>query len=286
MSHCNYCCAYKQQNSFISSITILYMHRIKFYGLLSVLCLSISAMAQDTIADNNFSLPLYLDLPGEMNVSKGYKELNVLTAYQNFSEFNYYRFSTEFAFSPMNNLGLEIEVPFNLYSLKNESEEPENKIEAVRVGGMYSFSNMKRKKTVLAIGFVNDVEFSSFKEFGKPLFEGNALNPFLAIAKIWGDKFSTVFYTGPNFHTSFDEHNTQTEWKLNTTLGYKISKKNNFINVEINQSVYKSDWQTTIRPQARIFIADQWSVGAGISFPVDIEAAHSGGFMRLIFSPE
>ena len=60
-------------------------------------------ICQQQIKEVKFSQPLYLDLPGDLNVKKGYKEINVLNAYQSFTEYKYYRLSAEYAFAPINN---------------------------------------------------------------------------------------------------------------------------------------------------------------------------------------
>lgn len=259
----------------------------KLTTILAVLAMSNFAFSQEQTqkeesTETQFSNPLYLDIPTEFNVKKGYKELNVLGAFQNFDEFKYYRTAVEYAFSPIDNLGLEVETPFNLYS---SPENAENKLEAIRIGGMYSLPNLKIQDFALSVGFYNDFEFSTFQHFGKPLFEGNAFHPFIGIAKVWDKKFTTLVFAGPNFRTNFEENHTLTDFHINTTLGYKIGEKNNFVNLETNSVVYKGDWSTYLRPQVRLSLKEQWSLGLGATIPTKSEQKGFGGFFRLIYNP-
>lgn len=247
--------------------------------------LSFNSFAQEA-NEAKFSQPLYLDLPGDLNVKKGYKELNSLKAFQSYKEYNYYRLSFEYAFAPLNNLGLEVEVPTNLYSKKEHTAEVENKIEAIRIGGMYSIPNINLKNTAVAVGFVNDFEFNSFEHFGKPLFEANALNPFIVLAKVWANRFSTLIYAGPNFHTTYDNNHTKTDLRINTTVGYRFGKKRNFVNIESNQIVYKGKWETILRPQVRLFLSNQWALGIGTTLPMQDNLEGAGGFVRIILNPK
>lgn len=258
----------------------------KLITLLALIAVSNSYFAQEKeTKETKFSQPLYLDLPGDLNVKKGYKELNFLGAYQNFEEFNYYRTAVEYAFSPIDNLGLEVEIPFNFYGMKHETEESENKLEAIRIGGMYSLPNLKIQDFALSVGFYNDFEFSTFQHFGKPLFEGNAFHPFIGIAKVWDKKFTTLVYAGPNFRTNFEENHTLTDFHINTTLGYKIGEKNIFVNLETNSVVYKGDWETYLRPQVNLYLKEHWNLGFGTTIPTKKEQKGFGGFFRLIYNP-
>lgn len=247
--------------------------------------LSVSSFAQEA-SEVKFSQPLYLDLPGNLNVKSGYKELNSLQSFQSFKEYNYYRLSVEYSFAPISNLGLEIELPTNLYANNVHTAEVENKIEAIRIGAIYSIPNLKLMNSAIGVGFVNDFEFTSFKHFGKPLFEANAINPFILFAKVWGNRFTTLAYSGPNFHTTFFDSRTEAELRINATFGYRFGKYNHFANVEINQIVFKGNWETVLRPQVRIYVAKQWRLGIGTSIPVQDNFNGTGAFARLIFNPK
>lgn len=255
----------------------------KITTILSILIFNSIALGQElALNETKFSQPLFLDLPGDLNVKKGYKEMNVLGSFQNFNEFKYYRASAEFAFAPINNLSIEIETPFNFYSKPQNSE---NKVEALRIGGMYSIPKLNIEDFALSVGFYNDFELSTFHEFGKPLFEANAFQPFVGIAKVWGKKITTLATFGGNFHHNYEHNHNTNDIRFNANFGYQLDNKNTFLNIETNSTIYKGKWHTYIRPQARFILLEKWSLGLGSTIPTEKGEKGFGAFFRVSFNP-
>ena len=67
-------------------------------------------------------MPLYLDIPAEMNVKKGYKEINVAGGYADFKDFSGQKALIEYDFAPIDKLGFEIEIPFTF--VQNKETNP------------------------------------------------------------------------------------------------------------------------------------------------------------------
>ncbi|WP_379966240.1 HAEPLYID family protein [Epilithonimonas sp. UC225_85] len=253
-------------------------------------------------ADLKYYMPLYLDIPAEMNVKKGYQELNLAGGYADFKNFEGVRTLVEYDFAPVDNLGFEIEVPFIFVhdKLKGVSapesenttvpEEGGNTDDAMalRIGFNYTFLTLPEAKTTLSAGYFNELETSPFDEFGKPLFVGNVYNPFFAAAKIWGQRLQSMIYAGPAIKQEFESNETKTQYRFNTILSYRFGKgeKESFFGLECNQTFGKEDKpQLILRPQVQLQMTDDFKIGLVAGVPVmtsnDLNAS---GFLRLIYS--
>lgn len=246
-------------------------------------------------------MPLYLDMPAEMNVKKGYKEFDLAIGHADFKDFSGQRALIEYDFAPIDKLGFEIELPFIFVQQKHsntstatESHSSEEgggpkSGNAVRIGFNYSLYSFKEAKTSINAGYFNEIEFSPFEHFGKPLFEANVYNPFVAVAKIFGDRFHAMIYTGTATKQYFELHKSLTSVRFNTILSYHLGNqyKENFIGIESNQTWAKDEsGQMTLRPQAQIEISEKWKLGLVASIPVATNNHLNGsGFIRLIYTP-
>jgi hypothetical protein len=79
------------------------------------------------------------------------------------------------------------------------------------------------------------------------------------------------------FHTTFD---------INTSFHYMITGTRNFIGVEFNKTLDKSDFDMTLRPQMRLGIADNLLIGIVAGIPVSRENERFSSFIRLIWEPK
>lgn len=254
------------------------------------------------VAELKHYMPLYLDMPAELNVKKGFKEINLAFGYADFKDFKGQRALLEYDFAPIDRLGFEIEVPFIFVQEKHTvpSQDQENVIvseeggspesaNALRIGFIYSLYSNLASKTTLAAGYFNELEFTPFAHFGNPLFEGNVYNPFVSVAKIWGNRFHTMIYTGTATKQSFEHHASSTAIRFNTIVTYRFGKNesDSFIGVECNQTwANDTNGQMVLRPQAQIQLTGKWKIGLVASLPVATSNHLNGsGFMRIIYSP-
>lgn len=251
--------------------------------------------------------PLYLDIPAELNVRKGYKEVDVAGGYADFRDFNGVRSLIEYDFAPINNLGFEIEVPFVFVHDKHPfpAGDPEEVVVpeeggaeasamALRLGFTYTVLTLPTAKTTFAVGYNNELETSPFKEsggrrFGDPVFSANVYNPFLVAAKVWGERFHSMIYTGPAIKQDFESNKSKTQYRLNTILSYRFGKGDNesFAGVECNQSFGKDlKAQLLLRPQVQLHLSERWKLGLIAGIPVETETHLKGsGFIRVMYSP-
>lgn len=234
--------------------------------------------------------PLFIDLIRDLGARKGEHEWNVGLGMTDQKTFDNYTALVEYEWAPIDNLGLEVELPFSFYfpidsSLKR-NDLPENKLNSFKMAAQYSFFVSERFKTSLSIGYIHETELTSFKKYRKEkLFEGTIYSPFFVAAKRWGDNFHTLLYTGPLI-SQHRHGNTSTTWQINSNFHYMISGTRNFIGLEFNKSISPGDFDMTIRPQMRVGVTDNLLVGIVTGIPIKRENQRFSTFLRLIYEPK
>lgn len=123
----------------------------------------------------------------------------------------------------------------------------------------------------------------AFVQRGK-LFTGNVFNPFFVAAKRWATNIHTLLYTGPLIEQHFGQ-GTHPKWQINSNFHYMIAGTRNFVGIEVNKEVGKSDFDMTIRPQMRVSIADNLLIGIVTGVPISRERERFSSFLRLIYEP-
>ncbi len=232
--------------------------------------------------------PLYIDLIRDLGARKGEKEWNLGFGITDNLDYDVYELLLEYEWAPIDRLGFEIETPFQIYSpRRNEPENgrPANRLESLKLAAQWTFLVSERLNTSLALGYINEFEFSPFESFGDPLITGNIYNPFFVAAKRWGNNFHTLVYTGPSISRHFQTRHTQTRMEVNTNFHYMISGTRNFIGIEVNKSFEPGDFDMVIRPQMRVSLAENFLVGIVTGIPIEREDQRFSMFTRLIWEP-
>ena len=230
--------------------------------------------------------PLYIDLIRDLGARKGEKEWNVGFGITDNNEYDEYLALVEYEWAPIDRLGLEVELPFTIYPSNKNGMAPGSKLNSVKLAAQYSFYVSEKQKTSLAIGYIHEFEMNEFDNYHNGrLFVGNVYNPFFVAAKRWGNNFHTLLYTGPAFIHHFEDNSTHTNWQINSNFHYMIPGTRNFIGVEFNKEVTKTDFDMTIRPQMRVGIADNLLIGIVTGIPISRENERFSTFFRLIYEP-
>lgn len=232
--------------------------------------------------------PLYIDLIRDLGARKGEKEWNLGLGLTDNLQFDTYEALIEHEWAPADRLGLEVELPFTFYSPVNGTEKgaiPSNQLNSIKVAAQWSFYVNEVAATSMAIGYINEFELSSFRDFGQPLIKGNVYNPFLVVAKRWGNNFHSLIYTGPMIKQNFITSQFHTTYDINTSFHYMISGTRNFLGVEFNKTIDHKDFDMTIRPQMRVSVADNLLIGIIAGTPVNRENERLSSFLRLIWEP-
>ncbi|WP_100614585.1 HAEPLYID family protein [Confluentibacter citreus] len=232
--------------------------------------------------------PLYIDLIRDLGARKGEKEWNLGFGLTDNQTFDSYEALIEYEWAPADRLGLEVELPFTFYSPINGTPRtaiPSNQLNSIKIAAQWSFFVNEKMATSMAIGYINEFELSSFRDFGKPLITGNVYNPFLVVAKRWGNNFHSLIYTGPMIEQNFLTNSFHTTYDINSNIHYMIPGTRNFIGIEFNKTLDEGDFDMTMRPQMRVGIADNLLVGIVTGIPVARENERFSTFLRLIWEP-
>jgi hypothetical protein len=232
--------------------------------------------------------PLYIDLIRDLGARKGEKEWNIGFGLTDNLKFDSYEALIEYEFAVIDRLGLEIEVPFTFYAPQNGTKRdsiPGNRMESLKLAAQWTFLVSDKMATSMALGYINEFEFSDFRNFGNPFIKGNIYNPFLVAAKRWGSNFHTLIYTGPSIEHHFSTGKIHTTYEIHSNIHYMIPGTRNFIGVEFNKFVTQNDFDMTIRPQMRLGITDNLMVGIVAGIPIVRENERFSSFVRLIWEP-
>lgn len=233
--------------------------------------------------------PLYIDLIRDLGARKGENEWNLGLGLTDNLKFDSYEALIEYEWAPIDRLGLEVELPFTFYSPVSGTEKdsvPSNELNSIKIAAQWSFFVSEPMATSMALGYINELELSDFRNFGKPFIKGNVYNPFLVVAKRWGNNFHSLIYTGPMIAQNFSTTKFHTAYDINTSFHYMISGTRNFIGVEFNKTIDNGDFDMTIRPQMRLGIADNLLIGIVAGIPVSRENERLSSFVRLIWEPK
>lgn len=232
--------------------------------------------------------PLYIDLIRDLGARKGEKEWNFAFGLTDNLTFDTYQALIEYEFAPVDRLGFEIELPFTIVALRPGVERnrlPSSKLESLKLATQWSFFVSEKMKTSMAVGYIHEFEFSSFDDFGNPLFMGNIFNPFLVVAKRFQNNFHTLIYTGPRIGKHIKTQDVHVQYDINTNFHYMISGTRNFIGVEFNKTFVKNDFDMIIRPQIRLGVMDNLLIGIVTGIPIERENQRFSMFTRIIWEP-
>ncbi|WMN06893.1 HAEPLYID family protein [Marivirga arenosa] len=232
--------------------------------------------------------PLYIDLIRDLGARKGEKEWNIGLGLTDNLRFDSYEALIEYEWAPIDRVGLEVELPFTFYSPVSETPRqsiPSNRLNSIKLAAQWSFFVSEKLATSMALGYINELELADFRNFKSPYIIGNVFNPFLVVAKRWGNNFHSLIYTGPLIEQKFNSENFVVQYDLNTSFHYMITGTRNFIGIEFNKSVVYNDFDLTIRPQMRIGVADNLLIGIVGGIPISRENERLSSFLRLIWEP-
>lgn len=233
--------------------------------------------------------PLYIDLIRDLGARKGEKEWNIGLGLTDNLKFDAYEALIEYEWAPIDRLGFEVELPFTFYSPQIGMERdsiPSNRLNSIKIATQWSFFVSEPMATSMAIGYINEFELSDLRNFGEPFIKGNVYNPFFVVAKRWGSNFHSLIYTGPMIEQNFLNNKFHTTFDINTSFHYMITGTRNFIGIEFNKTLNKSDFDMTLRPQMRLGIAENLLIGIVAGIPVSRENERFSSFIRLIWEPK
>lgn len=233
--------------------------------------------------------PLYIDLIRDLGARKGEKEWNFGLGLSDNLEFDSYEALIEYEWAPIDRLGLEVELPFTIYSGTANSTNAgglNSGLNSLKLAAQYTYYVNEKKSISAAIGYIHEFELSYALNQSNSLFRGNRYNPFMIVAKRWGNNFHSLVYTGPAVEHTFLTDQWKTSYEINSNLHYMISGTRNFLGVEVNKSIENGHWETTLRPQMRLGISENLLIGIVTAIPLSRESERLGTFARIIWEPK
>lgn len=233
--------------------------------------------------------PLYIDLIRDLGARKGEKEINVGFGMNDDKQYVSYNGFVEYEFAVANRLGLEVEVPFEMYQHNHKDGVvlPDNRIEGVKLATQYTFLVSEKYQTSMAVGYIQEFEFSSFSDMGHSgkLFEGTLYSPIFIAAKRWTPNIHTLLYAGPVTEQFFETNTWETTLQVNANLHY-VFHGGYFIGLETNMEFSDEKPSFVFRPQLKVPFSKKVSLGVLAGIPAS-DHDHQGlsGMARLIWVP-
>ncbi|TLV02110.1 HAEPLYID family protein [Dyadobacter luticola] len=233
--------------------------------------------------------PLYMDLIRDLGARKGEKEWNVGYGIEGHKDYTINHSFVEYEFSPVNRLGLEVEVPFAFYrsAASNEHVEiPRNRIEGLKLASQYTFLVSKKHQMSMAAGYMHEFRAHSFYsiDHGRGMLKGHSVSPFFIVAKKWGSRINTMLYTGPEWEVTAGENKSELFYQTNASMHY-VLPSGNFVGIEVNDERSAVSRQTVLRPQVKLILTPRLALGLLTGIPTNFHENGMSFMVRVIFEP-
>lgn len=235
--------------------------------------------------------PVYNDFSTDLGARKGSGQINVNFGYQNMSDQHHELLSQlELEYAPVDNLGLELLLPYNVYFNNNLSlvERPQNRLEFLQWSAQYTFMSSYAGRISLAAGFTNSFEMESPEPPSNKGIDLKTItySPFLTLAKNWNDQFFFTFSGGPELVRELEPKGWEVAAQLNTAFHYGFSEPGHYVGVEFNKEISEGSFEMVIRPQLTLELGSKLNLGAAFGVPVAIEDSKWSGFLRVAYELE
>ena len=266
------------------------------FATLLLIITSITAHAQLTDVSPKQPLklhhaePLYTDLIRDLGARKGERELNVGFGVSDEKDYISYSGFAEYEFAVANRLGLEIEVPFEMYAHNPNKQDyslPGNRIEGIKLATQYTFMVSKKYQTSMAVGYIQEMIFSPLPALNHnaPLFEGSRYNPIFIAATRITPNIHALLYTGPGIEQTFKSKEWDTVMDVNANLHY-VFNNGNFVGLETNMEFAgNTKPQFVLRPQFKVAFSKDVSIGVLAGIPASGHGHGLSAMTRMIWVP-
>lgn len=233
--------------------------------------------------------PLYMDLVRDLGARKGEKEWNVGYGIEGHKDYTVNHTFVEYEFSPINRLGLEVEVPLAFYrsaSTQEDVEIPRNRLEGLKMAAQYTFLVSEKHQLSMAGGYMHEFRTHSFYSMnkGRGMLKGNSVSPFFIVAKKWGNRVHTMLYTGPEWEFTPKESAYALYGKFNASMHY-VLHSGNFVGLEVNDEFSASSHQVVVRPQMKLVLNSKMALGFLTGIPVNFRQDGMSCMLRVIWEP-
>ena len=263
--------------------------------LIISLTISLRVSAQDDSTQKKIPVkirhaePLYMDLIRDLGARKGEKEWNVGYGIEGHKDYTVNHAFVEYEFSPLNRLGLEVEVPFSFYTSSSRNENtviPRNRVEGLKLAAQYTFLVSPKHQMSMAAGYMHEFRTHSFYSIdrGRGMLKGNSMSPFLIVAKKFGKRINTMVYTGPEWEFTPSEGKRELFYQLNASAHY-VLPSGNFVGMEVNDEFGLGSNQMVFRPQMKLILSQNLALGLVTGIPVSFQDNGMSFMARIIYEP-
>ncbi len=136
----------------------------------------------------------------------------------------------------------------------------------------------------MAMGYIQEIEFSPFQEPKGPLFSGTIYNPIFISATRLTPNIHTLLYAGPEIEQDFATGHTTTTMSVNANLHY-VFANGNFVGVETNMDFSAGKPDIILRPQFKVALSKSVSMGVLAGIPVSNQNHGLSAMTRMIWVP-
>lgn len=234
--------------------------------------------------------PVFNDFITDLGAKRGTGQINFNFGYQNMVNNHHGLLSQlEFEYAPIDNLGFELLLPYNVYFNNDLSlvERPENKLEFLQWSAQFTFLTSYSNKISMAIGFTNSFEMESPE---RKLNQNKGVDlktvlyhPFLTFAKNWSNRYFLTFSGGPDIAQELEPKEWGIGARLNTSFHYGFSEQDHYLGLELNKEILEGSLEMFIRPQVTLQLGEKLKLGAAVGLPAWIEDSSWSAFIRLAY---
>jgi hypothetical protein len=231
--------------------------------------------------------PLFTDLIRDLGARKGEHELNIGIGVNDEKTYYSYTGFAEYEFAIANRLGLEVEVPFEVNTAAPryyKTAVPGNRVEGIKLATQYTFLVSKKWQTSMAVGYIQEMEFSPFQEPKATLFSGTRYNPIFISATRLTPNIHMLLYTGPEVEQDFATGHATTTMAVNANLHY-VFANGNFVGLETNINFSAGKPDIVLRPQFKVAFSKSVSVGVLAGIPASHYNHGLSAMTRMIWVP-
>jgi hypothetical protein len=233
--------------------------------------------------------PLFVDLIRDLGARKGEWELNLAGNFTDNIQYNQYEGFVEYEWAPIDRLGLEVEVPFSIYTASPETagqRVPGNRVESLNLGLQWTVLVSEKWQTSLALGYANELQLVDLKEMrATRLLKGNVYNPLVVAAKRWGKNWHTLVISGGRFEQDFTANSWDRAYELNSNVHYMVPGTRNFVGLEVNKLVENGQLEAVFRPQVKLAISETLRLGFLVGIPYNRPGERLSTFFRFVYEP-
>ncbi len=233
--------------------------------------------------------PLYVDLIRDLGARKGEREWNIGFGSAHLNDYVELTTLVEYEFAPVNRLGLEIEIPFTFSFGSRDQKEPlpGNRMDGLKLAAQYTFLVAPKWNTSAAIGYLNELELTSFNKYRKEqIVRANLMHPFLVAAKSWKNNIHTMLITGPEWEKDLHSSSMEFYYHVNGSVHYAIPVTKSVIGLEVNTLFAKEFTSVVLRPQMRVTVSKTSKIGLVAGIPMDTRYDSYSFFVRWIYEPK